>query len=284
MRITDFLIGAKNVPAIYRITNKETGLFYVGSASRLFKRLAAHRNRLANGTHHNQHMLASFQKHGIEVFKFEVLEYVVGVDMLVEREQHWIDALDAVAKGYNKSPTAGSLRGVFPGASTRALMSKAHKGKAHVLTPEGRARMVAARKNFTLSAESRAKISATKTGAPRTQAQIDASERQKITGLGRKHTPEAIEKMRLWNTGRKMSAESVEKSAAALRGRKRTTESVEKSAAWHRGRKDTPGVVAQRAASNTGKTRTPEQRERIRAGQQAARERKKIEQAQIALT
>ena len=97
---------------IYKITNTLNGRVYVGQSSNIESRLAAHRRSLVRGAHDNQRLQRSWNKYGPDVFVFEVLEAVNDNSALVDREQFWIDALNAAAGGgYNMCPAAGSCKG-----------------------------------------------------------------------------------------------------------------------------------------------------------------------------
>ena len=261
-----------NGSGIYRITNVVSGKFYVGSAVSIYKRLASHRKRLLDGTHHNKHMLSACEKYGIAVFEFSVLEYVEDPDRLIEREQHWIDSLRAVEVGYNKRPHTSSNLGMTLSEDTRRKMSESRIGKRLVWSEEAKSNYREMRKTYRLPEESRKKMSDTKKSRPPTQAQLDARKNAGEKNRGRRHKPETIAKMVEWNTGRKMPVGTGAKISAAKKGIKRPAHAVEASARWHTGRKDSPEVVARRAESNRGKKRTPEQCERIRAGKLAAKQ------------
>ena len=90
---------------IYQIRNLVNGKIYVGSSINLRKRLKDHFRDLRNNRHVNQHLQKAYNKYGLDKFVFEVLEYVEK-DMLLEREQYYIDTLNVVNEGYNIRPIA----------------------------------------------------------------------------------------------------------------------------------------------------------------------------------
>jgi group I intron endonuclease len=110
-------------PGIYRIRNAINGKCYVGSAVVLAERLYNHRWHLDRGTHRNAKLQNAWRKHGCDAFVFEVLESVLDPARLVEREQHWIDALRSHPEGYNLNPTAGSNLGRTFGEEMRRRVS-----------------------------------------------------------------------------------------------------------------------------------------------------------------
>lgn len=90
---------------IYQIRNLINGKIYVGSSINLRKRMKDHFRDLRNNRHANQHLQKAYNKYGLDKFVFEVLEYVEK-DMLLEREQYYIDTLNVVNEGYNICPVA----------------------------------------------------------------------------------------------------------------------------------------------------------------------------------
>lgn len=97
---------------IYKITNIVNSRVYVGQSCSIENRVAAHKRYLVRGVHENQKLQRAWDKYGPGAFQFEVLEPVNDNQMLTDREQHWIDLLDAAGpNGYNMCPAAGSCKG-----------------------------------------------------------------------------------------------------------------------------------------------------------------------------
>lgn len=93
---------------IYKILNKNNGKFYIGSSKNIEKRWKRHKIRLSNNYHPNQHLQASWNKYGEGSFDLLVIEECC-IDMLLEREQYYIDNTNCIDKkvGYNMSTKAG---------------------------------------------------------------------------------------------------------------------------------------------------------------------------------
>ena len=133
--------------------------FYIGSAVDLDRRKREHCREMKRGVHPNKIVQHCWNKYG--VFEFTVLEECE-IPELLATEQVWIDKHFADPKNANLSPTAGSPLGRECSAETRAKMSATRKGVPR--SAETRAKMSVAKQN--VSAETRAKISAVHKGLP----------------------------------------------------------------------------------------------------------------------
>jgi group I intron endonuclease len=80
-------------PGIYLLENTVNGKKYVGSSSNIYNRCRSHKSSLRNNKHHNTHLQASFNKHGIDNFEFHVIEECEQGNK-IEREQYWIDLVE----------------------------------------------------------------------------------------------------------------------------------------------------------------------------------------------
>ena len=92
---------------IYVIENMVNGKVYVGSATRVTRRIKSHIKMLSDGRHYNKHLQSAWCKYGGEAFTCEAIEQVA-VEHLVVREQFWIDFYCAADReyGYNICPRA----------------------------------------------------------------------------------------------------------------------------------------------------------------------------------
>lgn len=118
----------KQKSGIYKIMNIVNNKIYVGSAVDLRKRKSQHFSNLKNNKHVNKHLQSSYNKHGLENFKFEILEYVKDKEMLIEREQYYIDTLNPE---YNICKIAGSCLGLKKSYNVKKKISEARKGVKH---------------------------------------------------------------------------------------------------------------------------------------------------------
>jgi hypothetical protein len=145
-------------------------------------------------------------------------------------------------------------------------------------SPELRARRKVMNKGRVHSAETRAKVRASKLGKPRPPhvaailrsigkgRKLSAEHRAKIiaANTGRKHSPETCAAISVRNKGRKIPREAIEKAAAKRRGQKLSEMHKFMISLGGMGRKASAETRAKMSASLRGKKRTPEQRERIR--------------------
>jgi group I intron endonuclease len=132
------------------------GKLYVGQAQNFYLRYYEHKKIRGNG-----HLQKAFRKHGFANFKFDIIETVLDLSKMNQREQYWMDFYNSYNKdiGYNVCKEAGSTRGrKRPFEELAGMIS--HKksligdknhffGKKH--TDETRAKISASRKNVKLT-------------------------------------------------------------------------------------------------------------------------------------
>lgn len=75
---------------VYKITNIITGKYYIGSSYHCEERWKQHLKGLRHGSHVNTLMLHSFQKHGEDNFKFEIIHPLPESDSR-DKEQWYLD-------------------------------------------------------------------------------------------------------------------------------------------------------------------------------------------------
>lgn len=143
---------------IYQILNLINNKFYIGSAIDFYERYHSHLHYLNKNSHHNEHLQRAYLKYDNKNFKFEIIEFCKP-ELLIEREQFWIDHKQAVKLGYSIRVTANSNAGLK-------------------FTTEHRARMSAWQIGRTLSDETKDKISISLKGRRRTHVSI---EKQRLT-------------------------------------------------------------------------------------------------------
>lgn len=101
------------VMGVYKITCLKNSKIYIGSTVNFDKRRKEHWRLLRGNYHPNRHLQHAWDKYGAKQFKIELIEEVYDHDLLLNREQHWIDVTDCANSeiGYNLTPTAGGTYG-----------------------------------------------------------------------------------------------------------------------------------------------------------------------------
>jgi len=159
------------VSGIYLIENAASGKRYVGSAINMGARFNEHKKLLRRGSHHSAHLQAAWNKYGEDVFRFGALEEWEP-EFLVGMEQWWINML---RPEYNHRVGASSNLGIRFGDVARANMAMGARGKK--LTAEHRAKISASLmgiKRPPFTEEHKDRISAAKKGKPWTDARREA--------------------------------------------------------------------------------------------------------------
>lgn len=215
-----------NARGIYVIRHIEGFKIYVGSTECFRTRFNAHRHKLRNLKHHSIKLQNAWNKYGESAFAFEVVEIVPPDGNLLNREQHYIDTLCAVQRGYNVGLKASaSMAGLKHTAEARAKISAAIRGvprpsnvrfKGIKLTPEHIAKVVAAHLGSKRSEESRARMSAAMRGKQSWLGRTHSEEtKRKISELakarphpkGHRHSQEVRDRMREASAHRRVAVE-----------------------------------------------------------------------------
>lgn len=88
----------EKIKGIYTITNIKNKKVYVGRSVDINTRWKLHKRGLLKNTHENLLLQRSFNKYGEEYFIYQIIELVDKEELLIEREQYWMDFL----KSYNR--------------------------------------------------------------------------------------------------------------------------------------------------------------------------------------
>jgi group I intron endonuclease len=137
---------------IYKITNKATNKFYIGSAVNTVNRWSLHKNKLKSNSHPNKHLQNAWDKYGQENFIFEIIEECSREDLIVT-EQKYLDILKPWDNniGYNIAKVAGNTLGCYHTDESKELISKNNKASS----PEVKQKM----KDYWSNSENRRHIS-----------------------------------------------------------------------------------------------------------------------------
>jgi group I intron endonuclease len=187
------MINSKKT-GVYKITNLKNNKIYIGSSTSTkdgFKdRIKTHIRLLDRGEHYNKHLQSAWVKYGSQMFKFEILEELTGKLKILEREQYYIDVLDATNPkiGYNKAKIAGSILGYKHTEASKLKMSESAKLHSKAISE----RMKIYCKNRIISETTKKKISERLTGIKRNNS---FKEKMRIIQTGRNHSDESKNKM-----------------------------------------------------------------------------------------
>lgn len=217
---------------VYVIKNTANGKFYVGSAMDVDRRWRDHRYALRAGKHINVKLQRAWNKYGEEAFLFKILETVQDTERLLEREQEWLDLLEAVLVGYNISLSATAPNfGTVLSEEHRAKISASNMGRKQ--PPSVGAAVAERNRTRVISAETRAKMGlAGKNRAPiseETRAKMKASwqlrklaEETRPKKLASRIVSEATRaKISAAHAGKQVSEETKQKISEACRKRQK---------------------------------------------------------------
>lgn len=271
---------------IYEIVNLVNGKRYVGSAVSFKKRWTYHRRDLRGGRHHSRHLQHSWRKYGEQSFEFRIIETVDDPRQLIEREQHYINAL---APEYNQSPTAGSCLGHRQSAETKARQSA--RNKRLWADPDFAARMIRCLREGRMKPEVRARNAERMRGnnpfrgkrhSSATREKLADQRRQEWADpdfraenlektLSRLHSPEAIAKRTAKMRGRTLPEAVKVKLAVASRRAWADPEKREKHKAALRAAVSTPEHRAKKSEASRRVWQDPVKRENIIAARRGLR-------------
>jgi len=165
----------EKISGIYRIVCVKNGRYYFGSAKNITKRWDIHKSRLRMESHDNPIIQRSWNKHGENSFRIELIECVNDENKLLEVEQKYLD------KHVNKSNCMNIAK-----SATAPMMGRKH-------TDESKRKMVKSHPphespNYgnPLSPETKKKISEAKKGKPTTGDRFEAARKLGPWNKGKK--------------------------------------------------------------------------------------------------
>lgn len=176
----------RKIICIYTIRFDGCNRVYVGGTVDFKNRVRCHKAFL-NTNRGAKRLQNAYNKHGKHAMRFEILELCTP-ETLTAREQHWIDALDAFGQdtGLNGRPIADrplnfkhsdeSILKMRNAATGRKLSIEQRLHLKEVTSfhnPEVRAKIAAAKRGKSLSAEHKNKISISTKGVKKTKAHAD---------------------------------------------------------------------------------------------------------------
>lgn len=133
------LSSNKGKTGIYQWKHKGSGKIYIGSAFDLFKRLRSYFFKSYLTKNKSMYINRSLLLHGHLAFSLSILEYIdisnlskeQAKELILSREQFYIDTLSLDNPMYNILPIAGSRLGSQHTEKTKSLISLALSGENH---------------------------------------------------------------------------------------------------------------------------------------------------------
>lgn len=227
---------------IYRITNTITNKSYIGSSADITGRWYHHKTTLKYNKHHSIRLQRSYNIHGEDNFKYEIIEECDKDDLLI-REQYYIDLLDGYKNGYNSTPYPGKNNlGMKHSDETKEIIREKSKGNKNMLgkkhTDETKEKIRLKLKDKPLSEETKKRMSESGKGritSDETKLKLHNAHSGKVLSeehkhklslakLGKKQNPEVIANRVKKNTGKKRTDEVRKKMSDAMKGIKKGSE------------------------------------------------------------
>lgn len=206
---------------IYLASNLITGKQYVGQTTKTLKERKAKHLQNAQ-TDLNNKLYQAIRKHGIDSFKWEILEEANGKDNLDEREIFWIKEFNTLYEGYNMTIGGGTLYGHKHTEESKKKISESRKGismKDIYMEKYGEIKGMEKYEGYI------EKLNQTN---GKGRKRIDLFIEKHGEEEGRKRYKEMIESMREKKKGNKLSEEHKRKISEGGRGIKRSEEFKEK--------------------------------------------------------
>lgn len=121
---------------IYKITNLINEKIYIGSAAGkrgIVDRWYQHKSQLKNKRHYNQFLQNTYNKYGVDCFKYEIIEECLP-EKCLEREQFYLDKYKSFDAnfGYNLCKKAGNTLGRKHSEQTKLKISRNRQYSAPV--------------------------------------------------------------------------------------------------------------------------------------------------------
>jgi len=121
------------IVGVYQIRNIVNNKVYVGSSNNIHKRWKCHVYYLRKGIHENSKLQNAWNKYSEANFIFEFLDTGICEDLLIEKEQYYLDIIKPHIVGYNINSIAGK-----PLICSGRRFSLMHSKKVAQYTLDGR--------------------------------------------------------------------------------------------------------------------------------------------------
>lgn len=179
---------------IYKIINLTNNKVYIGQSDRLNEREREHFYRLGRNEHSNEYLQKSYNKHGLNNFKFEIIEESEDLD---NREVYWINEYGGInsKSNYNlKDPVSKQWSNYTRVKQSKSITGKNNPNFGNNWSQEQKDNLSLKRKGVSLEERiGKDKADLTK-------------EKMRESQTGRKHPEDVIDKIRKANEGDKNPA------------------------------------------------------------------------------
>jgi group I intron endonuclease len=181
----------KEISAIYGIRNNINGKVYIGASSSIRSRWIMHKSDLKNNEHINKYIQEDYDKYGIDVFEFFIIEECEEL-LLEEKEKYYIRFYESrdYNGGYNQTDGGAGCQGKIVSEETRQKVSRALMGNTN-----GRFAIWTEERKESVRGENNAWFG--KHPTEETRKKISEA------GMGRVQSPETREKIAIGHRGRK---------------------------------------------------------------------------------
>ena len=222
---------SKKTSGIYKIENKINHKVYIGSSVSIEDRWIRHKTDLVKGKSCSIKLQNSYNKHGVENFEFYIIEECER-EILIEREQFYIDYYRSYEQGYNCCPLAGNSLGFSHSEETRdkirisvsgdknPFYGKKHTEESRVIMRESHKGQISSFKGRHHTEETKEKLRYPKTD--------EHKEKISVSAKGRKHTEESINRRVESRNGYEHSEETKLKIGSKHKGKKYSEETRKK--------------------------------------------------------
>lgn len=171
---------------IYCIEHIESRKKYIGKSKNIEVRFKQHVYHIKKGTHRNRYLQSAIIKHGLDAFKFYILEDIgcLNEDVARNRELYWMDFYNSYDESFGYNLRRDSSSGMITHESTRLLKSIQTSGRNNPMfgrthTEDVRMRLANFRKGTKTPKHTRDKMAASRTGSGNGMYGLNQSEKTK---------------------------------------------------------------------------------------------------------
>jgi len=221
---------------IYKIRNIKNDKYYIGSSIDIQDRWYQHKNSLSNNKHHSIKLQRSYNIYGENNFIYDIIEEC-DKNLLIAREQYYIDTYNSYKNGYNSTKFAGSNLGMKHSIETKEILRQKSLGNQNMLnkkhTEETKEKIKLKLKGRIVSEITKQKMKISSQN--RKEMSIETRTKISVSKKGKKLSDENKNKISMSHLGKKQSNETITKRVEKNKGQKRTEDIRQKMSENMRG-------------------------------------------------